>query len=190
MATLKADDDVHRLAYIWYGPKLDGALSIVRFKGRVLSEWALLVPLFVLLWQLAGSVAHGNPLTGLVVRFGVAWGGASVLARLGQERLINADRSARYALRCAATEAWRTVRSRGPADRAVVAAAVLAWWVLARLGVLTGLPALVVWLCAIPAAVWLARRIVHRVERPDRARRRLHVRVERSARPHHFEVSP
>lgn len=191
MATLKADDDVHRLAYIWYGPKLDGFLSIVRFKGRVLSEWALLVPLFVLLWQLAGGFVSGNPLTVLVLRFSIAWGGGSFLAKLGQEKLIDADRTARYVLRCVVVEGLRAVRSRMPVDRAALLVGVVAWWVLAKLGVaLLPSQALLVWVLAVPAAVGVARRIVHRLESAGRAWRRLHARLARSARPFNFEVSP
>jgi hypothetical protein len=193
MVTLKADDDVHGLVYVWYGLKFDGALSMIRFKGRALTEWATMVPLFVMLWWVAGTVLAvytTDPLAGLVLRFAVAWGAGSWLAKIAHERLIDSDRPAKYAVRVAGQEMWRLARSRGPVDWLVVAAAVPVWWVLARLAILFPLPALLVWAAAVWPAVLVARVVVARFESTSCARRREAARFERSASMTHVEVSP
>lgn len=196
MSHLRVDDDVHALQYTWYGPKLDGFLSLFRLKGRTLTEWALLVPLFVAAWKFGVPVVERfapesqGPLTFLIVRFAASWFGAAYAAKWAYDRFIDPNRPPKYALRCLIVEAQRVLVARGPVDSWVVGLGVVVWWPLAKLSGGLPLPRLVAWGAAAAVACWVARRVVARVQSPERAWRFRHARLARSARFETIEVAP
>jgi hypothetical protein len=153
-------DRLLKLPYTWYGPELPW----VRFRGRPLPEWAVLVVALPVLWPVIDTAIMVAASTHLTDRMfdGVGWGVAHIaatwfvaswVAGLCYRHLINTDRDAGWIVHTVWSETVRVVAAYGPLDMWAVAATgplwALATWALAT----TDLP-LPVDLVAAGLATW------------------------------------
>lgn len=140
-------DRLLKLPYTWYGPEM----PYVRFRGRPLPEWAVLVVALPALWPvldvviMVGAATHlaGNAFTG--VGWGIAhiagtWIAASSLAGWCYRHLINADRDAGWIVQTIWSETTRVVSAYGPLDMVAVYATAPLWLLAAWALTTTNLP--------------------------------------------------
>lgn len=171
-------DRLLKLPYIYYGPELPG----IRFRGRPLAEWTVLVIALPILWPLTDlaiwivDASHfaGRSFEGVlwaVAHIGATWIAASAIAGYFYRNLINTDRDIGWILQTARNETLRVAAAYGPLDPLTLAAgapiAAAATWAAST----TNLP-LPVDLAVAAALGWPAGcALVAAVQAPARAQR-------------------
>jgi hypothetical protein len=130
-------DRLLKLPYTWYGPELPW----IRFRGRPLPEWAVLVTALPILWPILDVTIAVGSLTGwpafrgagwAIVHIAGTWLAASGIAGWVYRNLINTDRDAGWLAQTIWSETKRAAYAYGPLDTAAVYAsaplfAVVTW---------------------------------------------------------------
>lgn len=153
-------DRLLKLPYTWYGPEMPW----IRFRGRPLPEWAVLVCALPVLWPIldvAILVAQATHLTDRTFD-GAGWGVShiagtwflsSALAGWCYRHLINTDRDAGWLVQTIWSETVRVATTYGPLDKAAVYVTAPLWALAAWAFTTTNLP-LPVDLVAAAACTW------------------------------------
>jgi hypothetical protein len=186
-------DRILSLPYIYHGPVIDLPFFPIqlRFRGRPLHEWTMLLALLPVLWILTDlalgvlAVLQLKSLTGItygIVHAAVTWVAASYLASFGYRKFISTDESFVFLALTAWTEAKRIGWARGPLDWWVLAAGIPLWFLVEwALSTAIHINELLLMVAATAIVRPVVLRLVHAFEPPERARRRAIDRAHRRA---------